>query len=404
MAFDANRSRVVLFGGDSLQSQLLDDTWEWDGANWVQVADIGPSARAEHAVAYETGRQRVLLFGGSTGGTAVRDTWEWDGESWSQLADTGPAARSGHALAYDTTRSRAVLFGGASADGEPAGDTWEWDGTDWVELQDVGPSARRGHAMAFDEARGRVVLFGGAGNDGGRGRGDTWEWDGTTWTQVADFGPDPCVDLAMAFTGSRITLYGGVGSLSPSDPQPVFGLSWEWNGKQWTVRQDIGPGPRVGHAMAFDAPRRRVVLFGGLPIPPGQPEAAGRLLGDTWERFEEGVTTPMPPVLASLDVQPATVHLGDTLTLTATITSPAPPGGFTVSLTASITVRGIPLDFPIARTLTVPAGALAAVVTTVVQLPPIIDPGDIDPSGADVTVAGTAGGVTKTASFKLLPR
>ena len=31
----------------------------------------------------------------------------------------------------------------------------------------------------------------------------------------------------------------------------------------WTQKQDIGPTPRMGHAMAFDAARGRTVLFGG---------------------------------------------------------------------------------------------------------------------------------------------
>ena len=35
MAFDAARSVVVLFGGDS-DSELLGDTWEWDGSQWTR--------------------------------------------------------------------------------------------------------------------------------------------------------------------------------------------------------------------------------------------------------------------------------------------------------------------------------------------------------------------------------
>ena len=139
-----------------------------------------------------------VLFGGDSGGVAARDTWQWDGDSWSQLADIGPVERSGHALAYDTTRSRVVLFGGGPVDGDPFGDTWERDGTDWVEVDDVGPPARKGHGMAF--------LFGGVGAESLRGLGDTWEFDGTEWIQVADFGPDPCVDLAMASSGNGIAL------------------------------------------------------------------------------------------------------------------------------------------------------------------------------------------------------
>src|SRR5919202_6443541 len=43
----------------------------------------------------------------------------------------------------------------------------------------------------------------------------------------------------------------------------------------WTQKQDIGPSPRSGHAMAYDAARQRVVLFGG-------DTSVGRQ-SDTWE-------------------------------------------------------------------------------------------------------------------------
>jgi hypothetical protein len=34
----------VLFGGIDDNGDLIGDTWEWDGANWTQVADAGPPA------------------------------------------------------------------------------------------------------------------------------------------------------------------------------------------------------------------------------------------------------------------------------------------------------------------------------------------------------------------------
>jgi hypothetical protein len=403
MAFDVARGRVVMFGGDSLQSRLFNDTWEWDGTNWAQVQDIGPPPRLQHAMAYEAARQRVLLFGGNGGGVAMGDTWQWDGDGWSQLTDTGPFARSGHALAYDSRRSRVMLFGG-TIEGQPMADTWEWDGSDWLEVGNEEPPARQGHGLAFDEARSRIVMFGGVGGEGLQSLGDTWEFDGTQWTQVADFGPPPCVDLALTFSGSGVLLYGGVGSLSPSDSQPVFGTTWEWTGAQWRVRQDIGPGPRVGHAMAFDAARQRVVLLGGLPVPPNQAGASELVLGDVWEAFEEDTPPPTPPALASFVIQPPTVLVGDSFTLTVTLTGPAPVGGFAVSLSARITVGGILIDFPVTSTIVVPVGSRATVVSAAAKLPPIIDPGSIDPNGIPVVVTARAGDVTRTASFTLRPR
>jgi hypothetical protein len=41
LAFDARRGRVVLFGGADA-SAVRDDTWEYDGRVWHNVAGRGP--------------------------------------------------------------------------------------------------------------------------------------------------------------------------------------------------------------------------------------------------------------------------------------------------------------------------------------------------------------------------
>ena len=131
---------------------------------WTQKEDIGPAGRFGHAMAYDSVRSRTSLFGGSLliGGqsASVNDTWEWNGEFWTQMADIGLAARQDHALCFDSVRQTTLLFGGAGQN-TLLGDTWSWNGGDWTQLDDSGPSARSGHAMAFDSARGRAVLFGG---------------------------------------------------------------------------------------------------------------------------------------------------------------------------------------------------------------------------------------------------
>jgi hypothetical protein len=151
MVYDVKHGRVVLFGGLSADnSTFLNDTWEWDAQNWTQFADIGPSPRSRHAVTYDSNRKRVVVFGGiagkNTNFTFLNDTWEWDGDDWTQIADTGPAPRAGHAMTYDSKRGRVLLFGGNNNGGAFA-DTWTWDGTDWTQEQDSGPPARTGHGM-----------------------------------------------------------------------------------------------------------------------------------------------------------------------------------------------------------------------------------------------------------------
>jgi len=329
MVYDAARQRVVLFGGDSLANALFADTWEWDGETWTQVQDIGPSARAFHAMAYDSARGRTVLFGGRAPAGLSGDTWEWDGENWTQVADTGPVKRSGHAMAFDSQRQRVLLFGGES--GSRLDDTWEWDGNEWVQQDDTGPSPRAFAAMAYDSARRRMVLFGGAAAD--PGLGDTWERDATGWSQKSDFGPDPCAGAAMVFRGGRVALFGGIGSvgafpINPPGP-PVFSRTWEWDGHHWTARQDMGPGPRVFHAMAFDEERKGVILFGGSPVALNDPVAPPSLSGDTWEATggadPGGAGEGTGGVnIASVNVAPDPVLQGNMVLITVTLASAAP--------------------------------------------------------------------------------
>lgn len=282
MCFDSARNRTVLFGGEFPAPAItsLQDTWEWDGAFWTQTENTGPSPRRDFAMVYDTTRRVSVLFGG-TDNNFLGDTWQWDGTSWTKLSESGPGPRSRIAMAFDSTRNRVVLFAGESAESFHLGDTWEFDGDNWTEVQDVGPPARCAHSMAFDPVANRVVLFGGVGVDN-RGRNDTWAWDGKNWVQIAEFGPPPRLSAAMTATsGSSLLLFGGVdGEVAGAQPT-VFADTWEFDGKRWTQRQDIGPGPLHSAAMAFDSTRSSAVLFGGHPPRnPGDPDIVSGL---TWE-------------------------------------------------------------------------------------------------------------------------
>jgi hypothetical protein len=319
LAYDAGNQRTLLVGGDGL-SVLLGDAWLWDGETWTQVEDIGPSGRTGHAIAYDSARSRVVLFGGYRSSGELADTWEWDGEAWTQIEDTGPRARALHALAYDSTRSRVVLFGGEAANA-PLGDTWEWDGDEWTQVADTGPSPRRGHAMCFEASAQRTVLFGGSNGS------NTWAWNGTGWTELNDVGPPPCDGTALVSTGQSTLLFGGRGR-EGSAPLfgPLFGLTWELNGADWTERQDIGPAPRFGHAMAYDTARGRAVLFGGSGA---LPTTEASLFADTWELpagAETGPGDTGPGKLDSFTISPNTVqrNTGTPVQLEVRLKSPEP--------------------------------------------------------------------------------
>jgi hypothetical protein len=75
MAFDQTCGKVILFGG--YDNNFKGDTWAWNGATWSLIATTGPSPRYDHAMAYDSIRGKIVLYGGLQDITEVGDTWEW---------------------------------------------------------------------------------------------------------------------------------------------------------------------------------------------------------------------------------------------------------------------------------------------------------------------------------------
>ena len=228
MVYDDSRQRVVLFGGFG-STPPFGDTWEWDGTEWTQVADIGPTGRYGCPLTYDTVRQRVVLFGGfgpaTPGATTysyLGDTWEWDGTEWTQIADTGPSERYSPAMAFDRSRECQVLFGGYFQ-GTWFNDTWEWaDGTGWVKRQDMGPQSIAFPKITYTE-KGTVLFACKSGVFVGSGQ--TWEWDGKLWTQHQDMGPKARDRYALVYDSQRdrVVLFGGL-TVQAAEP---LGDTWE---------------------------------------------------------------------------------------------------------------------------------------------------------------------------------
>ena len=299
MAYDSGRGRVVLFGGQGGTGH--DDTWEYDGTSWVRANPaVHPPQKHYHGMAYDAARGRVVLFGRGFSGPPDTETWEWDGSSWSlrRAAENPTAWGNGHLLACDTVRRRVVLVshgGGASLV------TWEWDGRTWARRTPAqSPPARPFSALAHDPARGRTVLFGGGNWSGGHD--DTWEWDGSSWTKRnPTFYPQRRYQHGMAhdLSRSRTVLFGG---LAPGLPPTVFADTWEWDGNVWTQRfPTVSPTPRAMAPMAYDSVRRRIVLVGWSTAAAQYGNDTWEWDGNTWIQMQPAVKAPdtsNPPRLA----------------------------------------------------------------------------------------------------------
>ena len=278
LAYDARNSRVLLFGGADDRS-VVGETWSWDGSRWRKLATSGPLPRTFAAVAHDPTNQLVFVYGGNRalfgrgqpGDTLLSDFWRWDGVRWTQIASDGPGARAEAALAYDSARRKLVLFGGYRGFGPQRvrlGDTWEWDGDRWRLVRESGPSPRNNAAMVYDPDRNVTVLFGGS---DGTASGETWEWNGATWRRSDAPLVEPRYNPVMTYdrVSSRILRFGGWnGRERTSD-------TWAFDGRTWTLLTEEGPRARNHSALAFDARRGRAVLFGGHDGP--------NVFGDTWE-------------------------------------------------------------------------------------------------------------------------
>jgi hypothetical protein len=139
----------------------------------------------------------------------------------------------------------------------------------WGQKSNTGPSPRDLHAMAYARACNRVVLF------GGRYQGgippaivgdETWEWNGNTmtWTQFFPATRPAGRNLhAMAYDAARneVVLFGGYNV-------NFGGLNDTWvyscNTHTWTQKTPAtSPAIRHGHSMAYDPNLQVVVMYGG---------------------------------------------------------------------------------------------------------------------------------------------
>ncbi|MBV8991996.1 MAG: hypothetical protein JO372_25850, partial [Solirubrobacterales bacterium] len=151
-------NRTMVFGGTGAGGAILGDTWEWDGSHWTEIEGVEePAPRAGGALAYNG--ENVALFGGigaaeTSPATLFGDTWQFDGQTWTQVENTGLQGRWQHAMAFDSGRYRLVMFGGSSSSSSAAalGDTWQTPG-DWegLKLTSFELSLGRGPQPAYGE-------------------------------------------------------------------------------------------------------------------------------------------------------------------------------------------------------------------------------------------------------------
>lgn len=265
-----------VFGGRAADGVLLDDTWRFDGTTWQEVSALGPSARVDAASAV-TVDGALWVFGGLGRGGLLGDLWRLGGSSWTSFSSAlSPSPRRGAAAAFDTTRDRLVIYGGVDETGTVLDDLWAFNlqGNFWEELTyatgmyDPGPVVDG--AMTIDPSFGdRPLLFSGI--------DDTGAVRDTNPTQLAfggaqpqwlpsfgDFAPggeDP--SLLYDYTFGRIVQIGGLdASGSP------LGQAYTFSNFDLSMPPiyTTGPGPRGRFDAAVGAVNGEIVVFGGRAL------------------------------------------------------------------------------------------------------------------------------------------
>ena len=271
-AYDTWRERGVVFGGGNMLTPQT-DTWEWDGAQWSpRPSVVRPSRRDQPAMSFDSERGVVVLFSGTapygTKQLVPADTWEWNGRDWRLVRPltASPPAGDGYAMAFDGLRKKTVLYG-------PSADTWEWDGASWTRHPNSpGPGALRDPSLCYDPVRRTMLLFGGLRLKDYSLSAETWTWDGRTWLRqqpARSPGKRRGASLVFDRNRGRAVLFGGHDNFRRNDV-------WEWDGRNWTeIQAAPGPTPAWRAQSFYDAKLRRVLVFGGS-------EAKARANEHTW--------------------------------------------------------------------------------------------------------------------------
>lgn len=279
VAYDSGNNVVVAFGG--FDGAMQGDTWEYNpvGNTWTQTSTAGPSPRELAGMTYDPVNGVVVLFGGVSGSGFESDTWEYNAATNTWLETTpvfSPPAVGSYHLAFVASQQRVLLEG---LSGVPQMETWSYDAAldFWTDLGPASqPDMRANFAMGYHAALDRVVLFGGA--EAFTEYQDTWEynWAGNAWSQTSTTGPSARTNAGMSYRGStsNLFLFGGTASGVPqSDTWRYFDAG---GSRQWVpYGTQRAPAPRDAFGFADETFNGKSVLYAGVL-------AGGMRASDTW--------------------------------------------------------------------------------------------------------------------------
>jgi PKD repeat protein len=239
--------------------------------NWSLITpttSLSPTVWGEHALAYDSVRGRVILYGGNaTGWPYETTTWELSGSQWLTTTTSGPTARYGMEMAYDG--AQVILFGGSSPSDVALNQTWAYTNAVWSQptLTSTVPASRTYPSLAANPISGTLYLFGG--NDSTTAFNDLWRYQAGSWSQLSPPNPKPEARSLAGLTydpdQNRLLLFGGR-TISGT----ILADLWAYNlaANSWTLLDGGGgggdPAARMAHSLTYDLAASRAVLVGGV--------------------------------------------------------------------------------------------------------------------------------------------
>ncbi|HEV2397344.1 MAG TPA: kelch repeat-containing protein [Candidatus Sulfotelmatobacter sp.] len=281
------------------------------GATWTQA---GPVPRYHSSAVYDSSSDQMIVFGGEQSGTAgaLNDVWAEeqavvDGQAaqvtmnWVQVFPTGtaPSARFGHSAFYDSGSNRMIVFGGATTPTSCLNEVWALNDANsslgapaWFEMSPSGsaPLARMNQSAVYDSATNVLIVYGGTNCAGGY-FSDIWtlnnangEGGTPTWTQLSASGAPPAAreNASVVYDSANniLTVYAGdAGGNGFSDVWTLSNANGQGGAPQWTQLKPSGTAPkaRTGQSAVYDSANNRMIIFGGINSLTGT-----GFLGDTW--------------------------------------------------------------------------------------------------------------------------
>jgi len=170
---------IILFGGKN-GAVSYSDTWLFNtsASSWTLLnPPLSPSARSNHAMSF-CGEGKVMLYGGEIGGNYKDDCWIYDISShvWTEIdvSALNPGQRSALAMTYDSGIERVLLFGGETqvlTDYSYNKALWmfnpvseEWAKTAVFNTEEEKPEGRRQHILCHSPGYGNLLFGGGTRN------------------------------------------------------------------------------------------------------------------------------------------------------------------------------------------------------------------------------------------------